>query len=394
MKWTCSEFTIDRAACAYFFICPGLTYGLLTSRLPALKAQTGADEAQIGLILLCFGLSGLLALLASAWLVARFGSRAILRLGSLATIAALPLTGLAGAPSWLAFSCALCGLGTGLTDVAMNAQGIEIERRHQQPCMSLMHASYSLGGVFGSLSGALFAGLGLGPLVNFACVLGLYACLRPLASPRLHAEVTAPCRGARPPARLLPPFVLGCGLLAMLAYAAEGSVAEWGSLLLFTVKGASEQVAALVFGVFSCATVIARLLGDRLRRGMGDFPLALAGALVSACGMALVLFSPRPALCLLGYAGMGAGLSPIVPILFSRAGSHPGVSPGAASAAISVLAYGGLLFFPPTLGWLAHRIGLDSALTVVLALLCLLAIGTPLIREKSRRPALTSDTSR
>lgn len=43
MKW--SEFSTARAACAYFFICPGLAYGLLTARLPALKAQTGADDA-------------------------------------------------------------------------------------------------------------------------------------------------------------------------------------------------------------------------------------------------------------------------------------------------------------------------------------------------------------
>ena len=60
MKW--SEFSTARAACAYFFICPGLVYGLLTARLPALKTQTGADDAQIGLILLCLGVSGLAAL--------------------------------------------------------------------------------------------------------------------------------------------------------------------------------------------------------------------------------------------------------------------------------------------------------------------------------------------
>ena len=84
MKW--SEFSKARAACAYFFICPGLVYGLLTARLPALKTQTGADDAQIGLILLCLGVSGLAALCGSARLIARWGSRAVLRLGSLALL--------------------------------------------------------------------------------------------------------------------------------------------------------------------------------------------------------------------------------------------------------------------------------------------------------------------
>ena len=113
---------------------------------------------------------------------------------------------------------------------------------------------------------------------------------------------------------------------------------------------------------------------DRLRSWAGDFPLTCGGALLAACGMALALFSPRAGVCLLGYACMGAGLSPIVPILFSRAGEYPGVTPGEASAAVSVLAYGGLLFFPPTLGWLAHRVGLGNALLVVLGLCCCLAL--------------------
>lgn len=382
MKW--SEFSTARAACAYFFICPGLVYGLLTARLPALKTQTGADDAQIGLILLCLGVSGLAALCGSARLIARWGSRAVLRLGSLALLFSLPFCGLASTPLLLALACVLVGCGTGLADVAMNTQGIQIERRYHAPCMALMHASYSLGGVMGSLAGALFAALGFSPLVNFIGVLGGYACFRPLAVPRLQPDGTTEQTARKRASRALPFFVVGCGLLAMCTYAAEGSVAEWGSLLLFSVKGADEQTAALVYGAFAGTTVLCRIFTDRLRSRAGDFPLTCGGALLAACGMALALFSPRAGVCLLGYACMGAGLSPIVPILFSRAGEYPGVTPGEASAAVSVLAYGGLLFFPPILGWLAHRAGLGNALLVVLGLCCCLALGTFLLRGGSR----------
>lgn len=378
-----STFTKARAACAYFFICPGLAYGLLTSRLPALKAQVGANEAQVGLILLCLGLSGLVALFGSAWLIARWGSRAVLRIGSLVLLLALPLCGLAPTPFFLGLACALTGLGTGLADVAMNTQGIQLEKRYKRPCMSLMHAAYSLGGVFASLSGALFAGLGFSPLVNFVGVMAAYAAFRPFAVPCLQADAVVTRTTRQRPSRMLPFFVMGCGLLAMCAYAAEGSVAEWGSLLLFSVKGASEQTAALVYGAFAGTTVICRFFGDRLRSFWGDFPLALGGAFLAACGMALVLLSPRPEVCLAGYACMGAGLAPLVPILFSRAGEYPGVSPGEASAVVSVLAYSGLLFFPPLLGWLAHSVGLDKALVVVLALCCLLIAGTLLLKGRT-----------
>ena len=383
-----SEFTVARAACAYFFVCPGLSYGLLTARLPALKARIGADEAEIGVILLCLGLSGMLSLMGGAWLIARFGSRLVLRAGSLVLLCALPLCALAPSPLFLGLGCVLAGFGIGLTDVSMNTQGIRIERRYHTPCMSVMHASYSLGGVLGSLTGALFAGLGLGPFVNFACVLGLYLCFRPFAVPRLQedeANTAAKRPASRRAFRIPPLFIVGCGLLAMFTYSAEGSVAEWGSLLLFTEKGAGEHTAALVFGAFSCATVLCRLFGDRLRVLVGDFPLTLVGALLAAFGMSLALFSPLPAVCLAGYACMGAGLSPIVPILFSRAGEYPGITPGEASAVISVLAYSGLLFFPPLLGGLAHRLGLGRALFVTLGLCCLLAIGSLLLRSRAGR---------
>lgn len=382
MKW--SEFTMARVACAYFFICPGLTYGIFTSRLPALKEQTGADEAQIGLLLLCLGLASLVALFSSGWLIARWGSKTILRIGSLVLLVAVPLCGLTTSPFALGAACGLAGFGMGLADVSMNTQGIQIERKYSASCMVFMHASYSLGGVAGALTGALFAALNLGVFANAVCVLGAYACFRPWAVPRLLADASVATDIQKKNFHsALPLFVVMCGILSMLTYAAEGSVAEWGSLLLFTVKGASESTAAFVFAAFSTTTVCCRLFGDRLRNCFGDFILTFVGALLSVCGMSLVLFAENPVICLTGYAFMGAGLSPIVPILFSRAGSYPGVSPGKASTVVSVFSYSGLLFFPPLLGFIAHQDGLEKALTIILAVCGIITMGTFILKKNA-----------
>jgi fucose permease len=91
--------------------------------------------------------------------------------------------------------------------------------------------------------------------------------------------------------------------------------------------------------------------------------------------MVLVLLSPWAALCLFGYALMGIGLAPIVPIFFSRAGNTPGITPGKASAVVSFMGYSGVLVFPPSLGWLAHNMGLGTALLVIPALCAILALG-------------------
>jgi MFS family permease len=371
-----SAFTKARAACSYFFIGPGLVYGMFTSRMPALAIQTGADEAQIGLILLTLGVSGMVSLALSAWLIDRFTSRTVLRLSAPLLCLALPLAGLAASPLQLGLACAVVGLTMGFVDVSMNTQAIQIEQSFFRPCVSMMHASYSIGGVLGSIAGALFAGFGSSTLLNFACVLALYFCFYPLALPHMLADEPQQKGHAQTKNGSIPLFVLLCGLLSMVAYSAEGSVAEWGSLFLFTVKGTSEFMAALVFGAFCTTMVLGRLVGDRLRCAFGDFPLLLAGASLAFLGMSTVLLSPWAALCLLGYALMGLGLAPIVPIFFSRAGSTPGITPGKASAIVSFMGYSGVLIFPPSLGWVAHTMGLGVALLTIPVLCAVLAAGS------------------
>lgn len=232
-------FTTRRLACAYYFACPGLTYGILTSRLPALKSQTGADDGQIGLLLLCLGLSSLAALLSSNALIARFGSRKVLCLSALVMVAGACLCCLAGKPLLLGVFCIVTGFGMGLADVSMNTQGIQLEKRWNASCLSSMHAAYSLGGVCGSLTGAAFAAFSLAPIVQAASVLGAYTCLAPWAGRRLLKDAGNSERKSRvrPGLRPVPLFVLLCGGMSMLAYATEGSVAEWGSLLLHESRG-------------------------------------------------------------------------------------------------------------------------------------------------------------
>lgn len=380
-----SAFTKARAACSYFFVGPGLVYGMFTSRMPALSIQTGADEAQIGLILLCLGVAGMVSLAASAWLIDRFTSRTVLRITAPLLCLALPLAGLAASPLQLGLSCVVVGLTMGFVDVSMNTQAIQIERAYFRPCVSMMHASYSIGGVLGSIAGALFAGLGASTLMNFTCVLALYLALYPLALPYMQAELPQTQAAGKAASSRIPLFVLLCGLLSTVAYSAEGSVAEWGSLLLFTVKGASEFTAALVFGAFCTTMVIGRLVGDRLRCMFGDFPLLLSGASLALAGMLTVLLSPWAALCLFGYALMGLGLAPIVPIFFSRAGNTPGITPGKASAIVSFMGYSGVLVFPPSLGWLAHHAGLGTALCVI-PVLCAVLMGGSWFFRSGEKP--------
>lgn len=371
-----SEFALVRLACAYFFICPGVTYGIFTSRLPALKTQTGANEAQIGLTLLCFGGASLAALFTSSWFMKKLGNRKLLFYGTILVLVAVILIGFAYNPYLLGLFAVLAGLGTGFMDVSMNTQGVQIEKKYTVSCMAFMHAAYSFGGVIGALSGSFFAALGFNFLVNALVMLGIYSLFLLKA---YHSLLPEPAERKEKENMtgnsFLPFFVIFCGILAMFVYACEGAVAEWGSLFMHGMKGSSEQVAALVYAGFSLTTVFCRLFGDRMREYFGDIQLCLGGAVIAVLGLSMAIFMQGAVPALLGFALMGIGLAPIVPILFSRAGNYPHVNVGKACAAVSVLAYSGLLFFPPLLGFIAHGYGLDKTMLVVLALCIFLFFG-------------------
>lgn len=383
MRWT--ALAQAKAACAYFFVIPGLVYALFTSRLPALREQVAANEAEIGFILLSLGFSGLIGLVLCAPLIRRTSSRLVLRVASLLMLVALPLASLADSPLLLAAGGIFIGLSTGFADVAMNTQAIEVEKHFSVRCLAFMHAGYGFGALCGSVAAAVLASLGISPFWNFVLLMAVMAVFRPFVVHHLQDDSLTVPREDAPAAKkrafALPPLmVILCGLVASCDYATEGSVGEWGALYLFSVKGTSEQTAALVYGVFSVSAVICRLMTDTLRVHFTDFQIMFCGSIAAVIGMATVLWAPGAPLTLCGYACMGLGLAPIVPILFSRAGSCPGVSASAASAVVSVLAYSSLLLFPPLIGLIAHAYGLQTALLLPLLLCFLLVAASFLFR--------------
>ena len=372
-------------ACAFFFSCLGLAYASLMSRSPAIKLQSGVDESQFGMALLCLGLGGVSALPLAGFVTVRVGSRIALLVGSLWLLLVFPCAGVATQAWQLYLTFFMTGSGIGLAEVPMNTQAMLLERQLGRACMSTMHAMYSLGGLAGSALGSCFIIWGFTPLWHFATVALLLSCVLPWAcrhlSPDPGAHAAAKGRGTRKNKWGIPWPVLLCGFMALCSYSSEGSVAEWGSLLLYQEKGASESLAALAFAAFSVTMTVSRLAGDRIRDRAGNFiPLTVCAGLATA-GILTVLLSPWPYLSLLGYACMGIGLSLVVPTLFSLVGTRSDISPAAASATISFLGYTGQLLVPPCIGILGARIGLSGALLIVAGLCLMLVLGACLLRK-------------
>ena len=320
-------------------------------------------------------------LLFAGRVVARLGTRrATLFAGLLSSLAfslALRMQGLAGLVL-LFFSL---GAGTSLLDVALNSEAAELELLGGRAIMSNLHAMYSLGGMFGAALVAALLRAGLLPAPQLTGVAVVLAAVLTLGTRGMLGGGSADTEAAHftwPRGRLLL-----IGLLVLLGLLAEGAVSDWGVLYIKQELGLPQAQAALGYAAFAGAMAASRLFGDALRERFAEPALLAAGACVTAVAMAAVLLTGTPVVALSGFALVGAGLAPVVPILYSAATRVPGASRAAAIASVSSIGYCGFLIGPPLIGSLAHVRSLTAALGVVVVMAALLAAGARYVPAKA-----------
>ncbi|HEX7690269.1 MAG TPA: hypothetical protein VF453_21360, partial [Burkholderiaceae bacterium] len=158
----------SQLAVGALFLALGFNYGTWTSRLPAIKAQLGLSTGQVSLVLLAAALGAVFSFPVTAAAVHRFGSRG----ASLLSAGLLPFTTLAlGIAPNLACACVVMfamGIVASTLDVAMNAQGVEVEGAYGRPVMSRLHAVFSLGTMGGALAASGVLALTPSVPVHFA----------------------------------------------------------------------------------------------------------------------------------------------------------------------------------------------------------------------------------
>ncbi|MFI6520176.1 MFS transporter [Spirillospora sp. NPDC050679] len=357
------------------FALAGLLCGVWVARMPALAEKFHTSESDIGIVVLVWGLGAVVAMQGLRAVMNRYGSRPILR-------AALPLTaltyvGVALAPSYglLLLAVALFGMAFGITDIAMNAQGSVVEHAYRRSIMSSMHAGWCVGAMSGGLFGVLTAAVGLGftEAVLIAAVLsfplGLVLGRTYLPDPAAPAA-SADGRRARMPAA-----VYLIGVLAFIAFMAEGSIADWSGLLLHDELGATQAVAALGYPMFELAMLIGRVFGDRVRMRLGTRRLLTGAGVGTALGMLVVVLAPAAPVAIAGFFLTGLVVCTVVPTTISLAGTAAPGQPAAAVAQVGAMGYGGLLLGPVVVGFLSDATSLRVGVGVVVVLALLIAAG-------------------
>ncbi|MBP2291850.1 MFS transporter [Azospirillum rugosum] len=355
------------------FFLNGTVFGGWATQIPVIKTHLDLSPAVVGLALLCLAAGALTAMIGTGALLGRVGSAPAVRVTALLFALLLPLPALMPSLAGLCAVLFLFGAAGGTMDVAMNAHGALVERHLGRPIMSSLHGMWSLGGLVGAAAGGLLLQM-MPPAAACAVIAGALIALFLALQGRFlpgKADGGAESGGLALPSR----GTLLLGALTFLAFLSEGAILDWSAIYLREDLGGATTVAGLGFAVFSGAMAAGRFCGDALRQRVGGATLVRSGAMLAFAGLAVALLGGGPVVAVVGFGLTGLGLSNVVPVLFSAAGSGEEGNAASSIAAVATLGYAGVLTGPALLGFVAEAstVGFSFALVAALALVIALA---------------------
>lgn len=374
-----------RLAISVVFLVNGFTLASWISRIPTITDKLDLSSGQVGTALMSLAAGAIVAFPVTGRLIDARSSATTLQLAASIMLAALPFVGLAPHMLLLMPALFIFGAGNGGMDVAMNSQGVEVERFYGKSIMNSLHGFFSVGAFSGAAVGAGAAYLDLPPVAHFLVVSALGLVM--LSRVRRWLIPDAPDERAHEEASTfaLPPSALwALGALALCVSVSEGAMADWSGLYLTDELGTGKGYAALGFAVFSIFMLIGRFSGDLLVERFGPARTVRAGCLLAATGLGIAAIVNRPAVMLLGFGAIGLGLSVVYPLVFSAAGNHPTLPRGRAVASVATVGYTGFLAGPPVLGWIAEF----TSLRVIMVAIVILAAAAAMLADATRAAAL------
>jgi MFS family permease len=362
------------------FLANGFGFGAWATSIAPLKTMLSLSAAQLSWALLAMSIGGVIAMQPASRIIQNVGGTGrATRLASFLYAAALALPLLAPNLLVLCAACALVGASICLMDVAMNAHASKVEVDWGSAIMSSFHAGFSLGGLAGTGFGALMLTLHVPTHFLLVPAAGVVLMVVAMAAPHLGPGDTAK-HTSGPIFRLPERSIALLAVVLTLCFMSEGAMADWSGIYL-TGLGETPARAAAGYAAFSAMMVVGRLVGDMVVRRFGRTLVIGAGCALAAAGLILATALPWFAAIVAGFALVGAGLSNVVPCVFSTAAARAS-SPAAGIAEVSTAGFGGFLSGPPLIGAVAAQFGMRAGIGVIAAAATLAALFSLRLKTK------------
>ncbi|WP_431216733.1 MFS transporter [Puia sp. P3] len=170
------------------------------------------------------------------------------------------------------------------------------------------------------------------------------------------------------------------GIIAFCSMMCEGSMFDWSNVYFLKVVHPPKALLGLGLTAFMSTMASGRFLGDALTTRWGMKTILQFSGLFTAAGLLTAVCFPYVPTATIGFMLVGAGVSSVVPLVYSAAGRSKILSPGVAIAAVSTFGYTGFLFGPVFIGFIAQVYNLR----VSLAFIALLALAVIYLATKLR----------
>ena len=363
------------------FLIAGSAMAAWAPLVPIAKARVGVDDGALGLLLLCLGLGSITAMPLVGMLASRFGCRAVIVASTLVLAIVLPMLALVDTVPGLAIALALFGASVGAVDVAINIQGVMVEKDSERNMMSGFHGLFSVGGIVGAGGMSLLLGAGVLPWIATLMFSALLVVLLVVSFRGLLPYGNRET-GQTPLFTMPRGIVAFIGLLCFLVFLGEGAILDWSALFLIGVHLVDPAQAGFGYTMFALAMTAGRLSGDWIVKSLGGTKVVVGGGLMSALGFVLTVIAPNQPLALAGFLLVGLGASNIVPVLFTAAGRQTRMPASHAVAAITTIGYSGMLAGPAAIGFVAQHSSLSAAFLIVGAGMAFVALTWPLTKQR------------
>lgn len=381
--------SVYRVAVSAFYFMQGLVFASWASRIPDIKNALSLSDAALGGVLFSIPVGQLAAMGISGYLVSKYGSKRVLSIAAVLYPAVLVLLGATGNVWQLSGALFLFGVAANMCNIAINTQGVGVERLYNRSVMASFHGLWSLAGFVGGVVSTFMVSGDISPFYHFCVIavlafivlIALYSSLLPRDESKSYREESTQKKIFTKPDRL----IVLLGLIAFGCMVCEGTMFDWSGVYFETVINPPKELVRLGYIAFMFSMATGRFAADRFVTRFGVELIIRISGVVIAMGLLIAIIFPHIIWATIGFLLVGFGVSSIVPMCYSMAGRSTAMKPGIALATVSTIGFFGFLLGPPVIGFISQALNIRWAFVVVACFGLLATLLAPLLKTKPRR---------
>jgi MFS family permease len=371
-----------RIGVSLFFFVQGLSFASWASRIPDIKNKLHLSDGALGGVLFGLPAGQLTAMMLSGYLVTKYGSKRVLSIAALLYPANLLVLASVNSSWQLIAGLFVFGICGNLCNIAVNTQGVGVEKIYGRSIMASFHGLWSLAGFTGGLISTVMVANSIPPFTHFLIIYGIAFLImmgaRNIILPRdVNKSSIGQTKIFVKPDR----YIVVLGLIAFACMICEGTMFDWSGIYFENIVHAPENLTRLGYVAFMCTMAGGSFTADWMVTRYGVSNILKMSGIVIFTGMMLAVILPNIVTATIGFLLVGIGVSSVVPMVYSLAGKSKKMLPGVALASVSSISFLGFLIGPPIIGFIAQV----SSLRWSLALIALLGLGTTLLSGKIKQ---------